>query len=424
VAVQVGKFALAGLVAVALVGVGTLVASRRLGEREAIVDARATTVVKAQGVVEPALTDGVLRGDAAALARVASVVESDVLDRSLVRIKLWATSGRIVFSDEARLIGATYELGPEERDAIRTGRIEAEVGDLSKPENRFERPYGKLLEVYLPIEAPGGEPLLFEAYYRYDSVEASANRLWRSFAPIALGALLMLQLVQLPLAWSLASRLRARLQEREGLLQEALHASERERRPIAGDLHDGVVQDLAGVGYALAAGARAEGDPAERTRLLETSAEQVRESIKALRSLLVEIYPPNIEEEGLTSALSDLLERASGRGVTAELDATGLERDLPPAVAGLFYRATQEAVRNTLNHAGATTLRVTLTSTVETAALEVDDNGRGFDPEVPAEAGHIGLKGLAGLISDAGGVMRVRSAPGAGTTVRVEVPVT
>ena len=424
VAVQVGKFALAGLVAVALVGIGTLVASRGLGQREAIADARATTVIKAQGVVEPAVSDELLSGEPAAVARVAAIVDSEVIDRSLVRVKLWERSGRIIFSDEPRLIGATYELDEEDREALRTGRIEAEVGDLSKPENRFERRYGKLLEVYLPLETPGGEPVLFEAYFRYDSVEASANRLFRSFAPIALGALLLLQLVQLPFAWSLARRLRARLQEREGLLQQAITASERERRQIAGDLHDGVVQDLAGVGYALAAGARADGDATVRTRLLETSAEQVRESIKALRSLLVEIYPPNLEEEGLGPALSDLLARAGGRGVSAELEAEGVEGRLPPAVAGLFYRAAQEAVRNSLNHAGASCLRVRVKRTDSMAVLEVEDDGRGFDPDTPATAGHLGLRGLAGLVSDAGGVMRVRSAPGAGTTVRVEVPVT
>jgi hypothetical protein len=55
-----------------------------------------------------------------------------------------------VHSDASDLIGSTYQLGDDELDAMRTGRIEAEVSDLSAPENRFERQYGKLLEVYLP----------------------------------------------------------------------------------------------------------------------------------------------------------------------------------------------------------------------------------------------------------------------------------
>jgi signal transduction histidine kinase len=426
VALQVGWFALAGLAALALVGLATLVASRRLGEREAVIDARAAAVVKAQGVVEPAVTDALLTGDPAARARLDDVVRLQVLDRSLVRIKLWDAGGRIVYSDEPRVIGAVYPLGAAEKGALRTGRIDAEVSNLARPENRFERQSGKLLEVYLPIQTPRGTPLLFEAYFRYNAVQASAARLWRGFAPIALGALVMLELVQLPLAWSLANRLRDRLRERERLLQRALEASEVERRQIASDLHDGVVQDLAGLGYALAAAARAEGDTADRTQLLEQSASTVRESIKALRSLLVEIYPPNLEEEGLAAALSDLLARASGRGVEAELDTAQLREPLPAPMAGLLYRATQEALRNVLSHAGARTMRVRVANEGDDAVLEVVDDGRGFEPAraaAQAADGHLGLRGLAGLVGDAGGELHVESSPGTGTTFRVTVPV-
>ena len=74
------------------------------------------------------------------------------------------------------------------RTLLRTGTSEADVSDLNAPENRFERGYEhKLLEVYLPIGAPGSDPLLFEAYYRYDDVAAAGSQLWRSFAPISLG---------------------------------------------------------------------------------------------------------------------------------------------------------------------------------------------------------------------------------------------
>jgi signal transduction histidine kinase len=427
VAIQVGQFALAGLLALGLVGYATNVASRRVGEREAIVDARSTTVVKAQAVVEPAVTDELVTGDPAAVARVAEVVERNVLNTSLVRVRVWTPDGTIVYSDEPRAIGLHYTLGDDEIESLATGRISAEVSDLSKPENRFERSFGKLLEVYLPIHTPSGDPLLFEAYYRYDAVEASGRQLWRSFAPIALGALVLLELVQIPLAWSLARRLRQRQEEREGLLRRALEASETERRHIAADLHDGVVQDLAGVSYALAAAARNEngrghGDVA---RVFDESAATVRESIKSLRSLLVEIYPPSLEEEGLAPTLSDLLARTSARGVHAELDTTGLREPLPTPAAGLLYRVAQEGLRNALNHAHATTLRVRVANSDGSAVLEVIDDGQGFDTaqaDGAAAEGHFGLRGLAGLVTDAGGTMEVSSAVGAGTTLRVTVP--
>ena len=425
VAIQVGQFALAGAAALVLVALGTNIASRRVGEREAIVNARANTVVKAEGVVEPALSEGLATGDPQAVRQVAQVVERDVLDDSLVRVRIWTPEGKVVYSDEPRIIGSEYELGPDEIESLKTGLIEAEVSDLSKPENRYERPFGKLLEVYLPIHTPEGKPLLFEAYYRYDAVEKSGAQLWRSFAPIALGALVLLQLVQLPLAWSLARRNRQRLREREGLLRRALEASELERRQIASDLHDGVVQDLAGVQYALAAAARNEEGNGDSSSAIDESATTVRESIKALRSLLVEIYPPNIEEEGLAATLSDLLARTSGRGVEAELDTAGLHEPLPGPVAGLLYRVAQEGLRNALNHADARTLCVRVSNADGSATLEVIDDGRGFEADdngIGSEEGHFGLRGLAGLVADAGGTLDVQSALGEGTTLKVEVP--
>src|SRR4051794_26902211 len=252
VARPVLQFALVGVVAVGIVGVATAVASRRVGQREATVDARTTTLIKAQNVVEPAIRNGLLTDQPAAVAKVDRAVTKSVLDRSLVRVKIWKRDGTIVYSDEPRLQGTTYELGDDELEAIDNGVIVAEVSDLSKPENRFERDRGKLLEVYLPIRTPSGNRLMFEAYYRYDAVAASGQRIWRSFAPISLAALLFLELVQIPLAWSLARRLRDRQRERERLLQQTIEASDLERRRIAADLHDGVVQDLAGVAYSLA----------------------------------------------------------------------------------------------------------------------------------------------------------------------------
>src|SRR3954447_6293490 len=231
VARPIVQFFLVGLLAVVLVGIATAVAARRVGQREAIVDARTTTLVKAQNIVEPNVTSGLLTGQPAAVRRVDAAVRHGVLDRSLVRVKIWTRDGHIVYSDDPRLAGASYTLGKDEIAALDTGVIEAEVSDLKKPENRFDRPFGKLLEVYLPIRTPSGERLLFEAYYRYSAVSASGTRIWRSFAPISIGALVALELIQIPIAWSLARRLRERQRERERLLQQALDASDTQRPP-------------------------------------------------------------------------------------------------------------------------------------------------------------------------------------------------
>ena len=426
VARQVGQFALVGLVATTIVAFATSVASRRLGEREAITDARTVTLVRAQNIIEPVLTDALVTGDPTAIAAVRRVVRSRVLDPNLVRVKIWTRDGTIVFSDEARLIGSHFGLGTEERKAMDAGRMQADVSDLTKPENRFERPQKKLLEVYLPVRTPSGRRLLFEAYFKYSAVSASGNRIWRSFAPVTIGALVILELIQIPIAWSLARRLRQRQREREALLRGALEASDAERRRIAGDLHDGVVQDLAGVAYSIAGTARDPGLPAPTAVGLERSAAEVRDSIKSLRSLLVEIYPPNLEEAGLESALGDLLARADARGVGATLHTETIVEPIPVPVAALLYRAAQEALRNVLAHAQARSVSVRVATTDDMAVLDVEDDGVGFDTEVGAarfEGGHIGLRGLTDLVTDAGGTVAIESQPGSGTTLHVEVPI-
>jgi signal transduction histidine kinase len=419
----VAQFALAGVVAVLVVGVVTAVASRRVGQREAIVDARSRTLIAAQGVVEPAVTDGLLTGQADAVAKVDAVVRQSLRDRSLVRVKIWNREGVIVYSDEARLEGSRYVLGEEELSALDHGVIEAEVSNLSKPENRFEKPFGKLLEVYLPLRTPNGQRLLFEAYYRYDAVSSSGARIWRSFAPVSIGALVALELVQVPFAWSMARRLRDRQREREHLLQRALDASDDERRRIAADLHDGVVQDLAGVAYSLAGSARKGVDPPV-AELFDRSAAEVRESIKTLRSLLVDIYPPTLADAGLESALGDLLAAARTRGVETSLDVGDGLDDLPEPVARLLYRAAQEGIRNVITHARATRVDVRVARDDGKAVLTVSDDGTGFDPAVLAERakqGHVGLRGIGDLAARDGGRLDVRSTPGAGTTLELEV---
>jgi len=92
--------------------------------------------------------------------------------------------------------------------------------------------------------------VLFEAYFKYDAVVQAGQAQWRQYAPAALGALVTLELVQIPFAWSMTRRLQQQQREAERLLQHAVDASDAERRRIAADLHDGIVQQLAGSTFA------------------------------------------------------------------------------------------------------------------------------------------------------------------------------
>jgi len=260
---SVAVFAVSALAAVVIVAVIESFVFRSAGPAEAIRDARQVSVTVGTGIVEPALRDGILTGDPAALNSLDRVVTGRVLGRSIVRVKIWDASGRILYSDEHRLIGASYRLGDDESAALHGDRPEADLSDLSAPENRFERPFGSLLEVYMPVHTPNGTPLLFESYHRYSAVAASGRKVWLGVVPALLIGLAVLALVQVPLAWRMARGLERGRLDRERLLRRAVEASTAERRRIAGDLHDGVVQDFAGLSMSLAAaGERAEADGA------------------------------------------------------------------------------------------------------------------------------------------------------------------
>ena len=139
-------------------------------------------------------------------------------------MKLWDESGRVVYSDEPRLIGKRFTLEPDERELFRRPGVRADVSDLTRPENRFESGRGPLREVYLGIRGPDGQRLLFETYLREGAISAESRRVWRDVIPIVLGVLLALWLVQIPLGWRLSRPPAARAQH------QAVTASEHERR--------------------------------------------------------------------------------------------------------------------------------------------------------------------------------------------------
>jgi len=278
------------------------------------------------------------------------------------------------------------------------------------------------------VHTTGGQKLLFETYLRYSTIAASGRHILGSFAPVMVGGLLLLFLVQVPLAWSMARGLRQGQEERERLLQRALDASDAERRRIARDLHDGVVQSLAGVSYSLAAAAdRLDGgrDGAAVGAALRQAAADTRRSMRELRSLIVDIAPPNLHDEGLDNAVAELVAPLVAEGVETAVDIDDTAAPTPEAQT-LLYRVAQEAVRNVAAHAQATRLSVSLARDNGCARLIVVDDGRGFSAdrlEQRREEGHVGLTLLTGLVAEAGGRLVVDSAPGRGTRLQAEVPV-
>ena len=410
----VTQFLLAGLVVVSAVVTATVLLSRHAASDDALNDASATTSVLATSVAEPAIPRRLAAGDIGAVDRFDRVALRRLLVNDVRRIKIWNADGTIVYSDETRLIGQTYDLGDEELEILRDGGIEAEVTDLDRPENRFEPHDEGLVEVYTQVHSPEGEPLLFETYYSLDGIEQRGTEVMSPFLRIALGSLAVLAAVATLLLWLLNRRLGRAAAERERLLRLAAEASEAERRRIARDLHDGVVQDLAGTTFAVTA--LASRVPPEERADVDELADTLRRASRDLRSLLVEIHPPELSAATLPGSLQDLVAPAAAAGVEATVSVDPLP-ELPPGQTALLWRVAQEAVRNALRHAHCHHLDVRVRA-AGGVVLEVEDDGTGFVPE-EVGATHFGLRGLRSLVADRGGRLDVRTRPGEGTLVRL-----
>jgi len=422
----VWQFALFGLIGVLVIGLIASFAFRAIARQQALDEAKDLTRLTASAIIEPALTTDLEKGDAASIAEFDRRIRQSVLAHSdIVRIKIWAPDGRIVYSDEPRVLGDRFPLDEDELTALNTGRVEAEVSDLDNPENRFERGQGELLEVYQPVRLPDGDRLLFEAYLPTATISDTTRDLTRAFIPALIGGLLLLQLLNLPLARRLVNRERSAQRDRESYLQAAMDASERERRRIAADLHDGVVQDMNGISLSIAAEAQAAQakDDAEQARRLRDISASGRQVTRGLRNVLVDIYPPTLHRQGLAAALSDLADSISRRGIETEVSVDP-SLELSTETEALLFRIAQESSRNVVSHAAAESMRIVVGKGSGNVVMTVSDDGRGLDRdagELPPE-GHFGLRAMESLTRDAGGDFTIESGPGEGTAIRIEVP--
>jgi len=203
----------------------------------------------------------------------------------------------------------------------------------------------------------------------------------------------------------------------------AMSAREQERSRIADGIHNDSLQAVFAVGLGLAnLQHQVEGQAAA------AELEQLRETVKLasqrLRSLMFELCPPELENQGLGPALRAYLEHAACEGgpqftVEGQLSATP-----EPMLCRFLYRTAQELLMNVRKHASASQVSVSLAARGGRHVIRVRDDGVGFDvaAALRPRSGHLGLADLSERLERAGGVLRVESAAGAGATVEFEVP--
>ncbi len=194
-----------------------------------------------------------------------------------------------------------------------------------------------------------------------------------------------------------------------------------DRERIGRDLHDGAIQSLFAVGMSLQATASLVGD-ARLARRMELAVKEIDGVIRDLRNYIFGLRPDVVAEHGIDEALRRLvteLEERTGIVAIADVDAH-VARSLAPRAPDVL-QMVREALSNIGRHSRATTCRVSLTRAADSAVLEIDDDGAGFDPLSPPPGGQ-GLRNLRERASAIGADLAIASAPGRGATVRVTIP--
>jgi PAS domain S-box-containing protein len=203
--------------------------------------------------------------------------------------------------------------------------------------------------------------------------------------------------------------------------EQAAVAAERSR--LARDLHDSVTQALYGVTLYAEAAARSlpSGDVDTLAEQLRDIRETAQQALQEMRLLIYELRPLELENGGLPGALRTRLESVEERiGVATQLHVEG-EVHLPFSVEEGLYRIAQEGLNNALKHAHAHSITVTLRQDEDTVILEIADDGAGFAPEVIANKGGLGLRGIKERVQKIGGMLEIESQPSQGTKLRVIV---
>jgi signal transduction histidine kinase len=227
-------------------------------------------------------------------------------------------------------------------------------------------------------------------------------------------------------------RLEATIAENEALHQQLLAKAREagvldERRRMAQEIHDTLAQGLTGIVTQLQAAeqaaSRPSADPAGWRRHVAAATQLARDSLSEARRSVDALRPEPLERSRLSEALADVAERwATLNGIPVQAQTTGTARPIRPEIEFALLRAAQEALANVARHAHATRVGLTVSYMENEVALDVRDDGVGFDPATLPVGGGFGLIAMRQRIADLSGTVEVESEPGGGTAISTCVP--
>jgi signal transduction histidine kinase len=376
------------------------------------------------------------------------------LGSDIVAFKLWAGDGTVLYSPNGALIGQRFDPHAELEQAF-AGRIVAELSDLSKPDNVYERQlWDSLIETYAPVRVDNSQQVVAVAeFYQNPShllgeIRSARIRSWLfvGAATLVMYALLVervrrvgnIIVAQRDELEGNVTRLRDLLSQNQRLHDRMQVAAgrttalnERYLHRISADLHDGPAQNVSlallrmeGLSEAL----RNEHLGVDRSDGLEdlgTIRSSLDLALTDLRSIASGLRLPEIEDLTPTETALRVLKdfnRATGKEVDFQHGNVPTKAPLPLKIT--IYRVLQEALTNSFKHANNATQTVSMTSGGDDLNLEIIDDGPGFDPQSYPGEGALGLIGMRERVELLGGRFEVTNRAPAGTRIRVCLPLT
>jgi signal transduction histidine kinase len=375
------------------------------------------------------------------------------LGKRIVAFKIWDRAGRVVYSNDATLIGRTFPIGEGLKAAL-DGIVHSEVSHLSEEENVVERrKWSSLIETYSPIHADKmGTVIAAAEFYQtpdelYREIRMAQLQSWLIVAASMLVMYLLIfglvrrgsqtidlqrrqltdKVAELSAVVAQNTQLHDRIR-RAAVRTSALN--ERFLRRISADLHDGPAQDLA---LALmrfdtitetstecqTCGSR-HGYTQENCHAIYSA---LQSSLSELRAISLGLQLPEIDQlestEVAERAVRDFVRKT---GAKVALATQGGAADVPLPVKIALYRLIQESLANGFRHSGGSEHQVAVSRAGGQLTVSVRDNGTGFDPSNANVVGHVGLEGMRERVEILGGSFQVQTAPGQGTVIQASLP--
>jgi signal transduction histidine kinase len=226
----------------------------------------------------------------------------------------------------------------------------------------------------------------------------------------------------------LSDTLKQRNLEQKILLRNLIHAQEEERKRVARELHDELGQALSSSALQIEAAKQLlESDPDQAEESLRDARKIIAASTEQISNLIMGLRPSVLDDLGLQSALRAHADRVLGNaGIDYSLDLGSLQGRVPDELETVLFRVFQEALTNIVRHSEATRVDMELVQTNGMILGRIADNGQGFNPKLdtdePDQAERFGLLGMRERIELCGGTIVIRSTPGEGTSIQIQIP--